>query len=163
MSAVAVTNTNVEVMKVLKEFRLIFKSVKRHFQWIEKQTGISGAQLWAMAAVVEQPGIRVTELGKAMAIHQSTTSNLVERLVQAGLLRRERSPKDQRVVNLFPTAKGSRLVKKAPGPVRGMLLDGLEKLTPADLSTLDSALATLIRQMDVKDANGQSVSLADDF
>ena len=74
-----------EVMQVLKEFRLIFKSVKRHFQWVEKQTGISGAQLWAMAAVVEKPGIRVTELGQTMAIHQSTTSNLVERLVQADL------------------------------------------------------------------------------
>ncbi len=143
-----------EVMQVLKEFRLIFKSVKRHFQWVEKQTGISGAQLWAMAAVVEKPGIRVTELGQTMAIHQSTTSNLVERLVQADLLRRERSNKDQRVVQLYPTAKGTRLVKKAPAPVRGLLMDGLEKLEPRELANLKNALAKLIDRMDARKVAG---------
>jgi DNA-binding MarR family transcriptional regulator len=161
MSAAVENQTSEDVMTVLKEFRLIFKSMKRHFQWVEKQTGISGAQLWALAAVVGQPGIRVTELGKSMAIHQSTTSNLVERLVQADLMRRERSAKDQRVVQLFPTAKGSRLVKKAPMPVRGVLMDGLEKLSPKELASLVSSLKTLIGKMDVKDASGQSLTLSD--
>lgn len=161
MSAAAKVQSNDDVMKVLKEFRLIFKSVKRHFQWMEKQTGVSGAQLWAMSAVVAQPGIRVTELGKSMAIHQSTTSNLVERLVQADLLRRERSAKDQRVVQLYPTAKGSRLVKKAPGAVRGVLMDGLEQLSAKELSALDSALSALIGKMDVKDSSGRRLDLSD--
>jgi DNA-binding MarR family transcriptional regulator len=161
MSAEVANQTSEDVMTVLKEFRLIFKSMKRHFQWVEKQTGISGAQLWALAAVVGQPGIRVTELGKSMAIHQSTTSNLVERLVQADLMRRERSAKDQRVVQLFPTPKGSRLVKKAPMPVRGVLMDGLEKLSPKELASLVASLKTLIGKMDVKDASGQSLTLSD--
>lgn len=161
MSVAVANQTSEDVMTVLKEFRLIFKSMKRHFQWVEKQTGISGAQLWALAAVVGQPGIRVTELGKSMAIHQSTTSNLVERLVQADLMRRERSAKDQRVVQLFPTAKGSRLVKKAPMPVRGVLMDGLEKLGPKELASLVVSLKTLISKMDVKDASGQSLTLSD--
>jgi DNA-binding MarR family transcriptional regulator len=161
MSSAEVTQPSEDVMNVLKEFRLIFKSVKRHFQWVEKQTGISGAQLWAMAAVVEQPGIRVTELGKTMAIHQSTTSNLVERLVQADLMRRERSAADQRVVQLYPTAKGTRLVRKAPVSVRGVLLDGLEKLNPKELAVLNASLRTLIDRMDVKDANGETLSLSE--
>jgi DNA-binding MarR family transcriptional regulator len=161
MSVAVANQTSEDVMTVLKEFRLIFKSMKRHFQWVEKQTGISGAQLWALAAVVGQPGIRVTELGKSMAIHQSTTSNLVERLVNADLMRRERSAKDQRVVQLFPTAKGSRLVKKAPMPVRGVLMDGLEKLSPKELAALVTSLKTLIGKMDVKDASGQSLTLSD--
>lgn len=161
MSSAEVTQPSEDVMNVLKEFRLIFKSVKRHFQWVEKQTGISGAQLWAMAAVVEQPGIRVTELGKTMAIHQSTTSNLVERLVQADLMRRERSAADQRVVQLYPTAKGTRLVKKAPVSVRGVLLDGLEKLNAKELAAINASLRTLIDKMDVKDANGETLTLSD--
>lgn len=161
MSSVEVTQPSEDVMTVLKEFRLIFKSVKRHFQWVEKQTGISGAQLWAMAAVVEQPGIRVTELGKTMAIHQSTTSNLVERLVQADLVRRERAAADQRVVQLYPTAKGSRLVKKAPVSVRGVLMDALDKLNPKELAQLNTSLKSLIEKMDVKDAKGQPVSLSE--
>lgn len=149
-----------DVMKVLKEFRVIFKSVKRHFQWMERQTGVSGAQLWAVSAVVAEPGIRVTELGRAMAIHQSTTSNLVERLVQGGLVRRERSARDQRVVQLYATAKGTRLVKKAPGAVRGVLVDALEKMENKELASLDVALGELIARMDVKDSGGVRLDLS---
>jgi DNA-binding MarR family transcriptional regulator len=145
------------VMTIFKGFRLIFKATKRHYRWLEQQTGVSGAQLWAIAAVVEQPGIRVTELGQLMAVHQSTTSNLVERLVQAGFLRRERSERDQRVVELFPTAKGVRLVRKAPAAVRGVLLDGLEKLGSRDLAALRGALGRLIEAMGVAANESESM------
>ncbi|MCE1172760.1 MAG: MarR family transcriptional regulator, partial [Azovibrio sp.] len=69
-------------MDVLKQFRSIFNTVKQHFQQVEAACRVSGAQLWALAVIVRQPGLRVSELAKAMAVHQSTTSNLVERLVE---------------------------------------------------------------------------------
>ncbi len=154
----AVSIPNDDAMTVFKEFRLIFKSMKRHYHLMEKQTGVSGAQLWAMAAVVEQPGIRVTELGKLMAVHQSTTSNLVERLVQAGLMRRERAAQDQRVVQLYPTTKGKGLIRKAPDAVRGILLDGLDKLGAKELAALHASLGKLIKVMGVSAEDADSAA-----
>ena len=75
-------------MQALQRFRLIFKSVKKHFLWVEQQTGVSGAQLWALAAVVKNPGLKVAELVSAQVIHQSTASNLVDKMVKQTYIRR---------------------------------------------------------------------------
>jgi len=149
------------VMAVLQDFRLIYKSIKKHFSWVERKTGVGGAQLWALGAVAESPGLRVTELARAMAIHQSTASNLVERLVQADLLRRERDERDQRVVRLHPTARSRKLLQSAPQPVRGVLPDALERMSPADLRRLHGLLGDMIGGMKVRDRGGRATPLAD--
>ena len=66
-----------EVIEALQSFRIIFRSVRRHFHEVEEQCGISGSQLWALSVVAQSPGIRVKDLARSMAIQQSTASNLV--------------------------------------------------------------------------------------
>ena len=148
-------------LNALQHFRLIFKSVKKHLLWIEQQTGVNGAQLWALAAVVDKPGLKVTELAKVLAIHQSTTSNLVEKLVKQKFLRRERNEMDQRIVHLFPEPKGVRLVKRAPKPLQGVLPDALRRLPATDLAQLNQLLMAVVSKMKVRDASGKTTPLAD--
>ena len=146
---------------VLQQFRMIFKSVKTHFRWVEQQTGVSGSQLWALATVAQSPGLRVSELAAALAIHQSTTSNLIDRLEQHKLLRRERSKPDQRVVRLFLTARGEKTVAAAPRPLEGVLPDALSRLSEAELAVLKAQLDGLTRLMKVRDITGKRTPLAD--
>lgn len=146
--------------EALEQFRVIFKSVKKHFLWVEQQTGVNGAQLWVLAVIVETPGIKVKELAKALAIHQSTASNLIERLAKQGLIRKERSQDDQRVVHLFPEAQGKILVKRAPKPLQGVLPDALSQMTSSDLVELNRLLIKLVSNMKVHDTSGKSTPLA---
>ena len=146
--------------EALQHFRVIFKSVKKHFHWVEQQTGVNGAQLWALAAVVKKPGLKVTELAAALAIHQSTASNLVDKLVKQGLLRRERGAEDQRIVHLYSSPEGIKLIKRAPKPLEGVLPDALSRLTASDLAELNLLLASVVRKMKVRDATGKSTPLA---
>ncbi len=148
-------------LEALQHFRLIFKSVKKHFHWVEQQTGVNGAQLWALAAVIENPGLTVNELAKTLAIHQSTASNLVDKLVRQKFLRRERSAEDQRVVHLIPESAGIRLVKGAPKPLQGVLPDALSRLSAAELTRLNALLSGVTRNMKVRDAKGKTTLLAD--
>ncbi len=148
-------------MAVLQKFRLIFKSVKKHFQWVETETGVSGSQLWALAQIAAAPGLRVTELARALVIHQSTASNLIDKLAQRKLLRRERTSADQRVVLLYLTACGQAVVAKAPRPFAGVLPDALARLPHADLCALDALLKALAQLMRVRDASGRRTPLAD--
>lgn len=134
-------------LDVLMKFRLIVNSAKRHFQWVERQCGISGAQLWVLWELQGRPGLRVTELAHAMAVHQSTLSNLVETLARAGLLRRERDDADRRVVRLVLTAAGARLLRRAPRPARGMLAEAMHALPRAQLSALDGLLQRVLDAM----------------
>lgn len=150
-----------EAMAVLQQFRFIFKSVKKHFQSVERETGVSGSQLWALAQIAAAPGTRVTELAQALVVHQSTASNLVDKLVQRQLVRRERTSSDQRVVRLHLTPRGKAIVAKAPRPFEGVLPDALMRLPHADLRALDAMLKTLAQLMRVRDASGRRTPLAD--
>ncbi len=148
-------------MAVLQQFRFVFKSVKKHFQWVEQETGISGSQLWALAQIGAAPGLRVTELARALVVHQTTASNLIDKLVQRKLVRRERKREDQRVVQLFLTQRGEAVIAQAPKPYEGVLPDALMRLPQAELARLDALLKSLTRHMRVRDASGRRTPLAD--
>lgn len=147
--------------EVLRKFRVIFRSVKRHFASIEKQCGLSGSQLWALAVVCAEPGLRVTALAHRLSVHQSTASNLVEALAQKGLLERRAGHGDGRATCLHPTAKGSRLVGKAPEPIEGLLPDALRHLDPDELVRLDASLQMLLTRMQQRDDRAAHTPLSD--
>lgn len=149
-----------QAMDVLQQFRFIFKSIKKHFQWVERETGMSGSQLWALATIAGAPGLRVTELARALAIHQTTASNLIDKLEQRKLLRRERASTDQRMVRLYLTKSGLAVVAKAPQPFEGVLPDALMHLPKAELRKLDGMLKSLTRHMQVRDVSGKRTPLA---
>ena len=139
---------------VLKLFRVIFQSVNRHSHEVERKAGIGGAQLWALAEISGRPSITVTELAKAMSIHQSTASNLLDKLVSQNYVARDRSDEDRRVVLLTLTQRGEEILHKAPLPHRGVLSDALLKMNEHDLAALQQSLETLIAQLEFKQLKG---------
>jgi DNA-binding MarR family transcriptional regulator len=134
--------------RVLRQFRVVFNSVKTHFQQIEKRVGIGGAQLWALSLIRDQPGRGVTDLARAMDIRQSTASNLVRSLVERGLITTQRQAPDRRSVQLHVLPSGRRLLAKAPGPFAGVLPGALARLDAAALHRLDRDLSALISALD---------------
>jgi DNA-binding MarR family transcriptional regulator len=147
-------------LEVLKKFRQVFRAAKVHFNSVEKRAGVTGAQLWALCELDDQPGVRVTDLAAAMALHQSTVSNLIDKLLRKRLIRRDRGDIDGRVVRLYLTATGEKVVRSAPQPARGVLPDALEHLPSAALKGLDQQLGNLLRRMKVK-ADGAMDSMGD--
>jgi len=137
--------------EVLKRFRLIFKEVQQHSQWVETNCGVSSAQLWAMWELSQNPGLRVTELAKAMSIHQSTASNLLEKLARKGLVKRERLNQDQRVVSVSLTEAGIETLKHAPSPARGILQHALFALPEDVLRSLSGNLGVVVAAMGITD------------
>ena len=87
-------------LDILKKLRIVIRAAQQHSSWIEKQCGVNGAQLWLMQALHETSGLRVGELAKKLAIHQTTTSNLLDDLEKRGYVVKARDPNDQRAVNV---------------------------------------------------------------
>lgn len=134
-------------LSVLQRFRVVIRTAQRHSQWIERQSGVTGAQLWAMQELSERPGLRVGELANLMALHQSTASNMIDKLESGELIRKERTAADQRVVRLYLTDKGADLLSRAPSPARGVLPEALRMLEGEELARLQAALDTLLGQI----------------
>lgn len=155
------SSKNSKMLDVLKLFRVLVKSIRGHYQVVENRSGVSGAQLWALAHVASNPGCRVGELARSLAIHQSTASNLIGRLESLGLLARNRLRHDQRTVELKLTAKGKRALARAPRPLIGVLQQALLDLPEARLDALREHLGALIGTMKVKDTRSRSTPLSD--
>src|SRR5580765_4595897 len=128
------------MLAVLKQFRVVIRNIKTHYQDVEKITGVSGAQLWALSVIASQPGIKVGELATALAIHQSTASNLLDRLSQLGYIERRREANDQRIVTIHLSKAGRTAVKNAPQPAIGLLQNALLSLSDESLAGLHAHL-----------------------
>ena len=132
------------MLAVLVQFRLLVRSMRKHYQSVERECGVTGAQLWAMAQIEATPRMTVGQLARDLAIHQSTASNIVADLERAALVSRARPREDQRVVCLTLTADGRRIMRRAPRPLRGALQEALMSLPPPRLAALNRDLASLI-------------------
>ncbi len=143
------------VAAVLAQFRVIFGSARDHSRRIEQQTGISGPALRALATISAQPGIGVTALARALLVRQPTASNIVEELVESGLVRRRRASADQRVVELLPSPRATRVLDAAPGPAVGVLPAALTALSAAELAALDALLAAVITHLGATDRDAR--------
>lgn len=144
--------------RVLRQFRMVFNAVKTHFQQVERTAGIGGAQCWALSVIAAEDGLGVTELARAMDIHQSTASNLVKTLVSRELVHTAKQAADRRIVQLRVTDKGREVLATAPGPFTGVLPQALARLDAETLCRLEEDLAKLITTLG-PDAGGANVPL----
>lgn len=136
-----------DAARVLRRFRQVFNAVKTHFQQVEKQAGVGGAQIWALSVVQANPDMGVNSLARAMDIHQTTASNLVKALVSAELLSAKKDGPDRRAVQLRVLPAGVAVLNKAPGPFAGVLPGALARLDAATLARLDADLSRLIGEL----------------
>jgi MarR family transcriptional regulator, organic hydroperoxide resistance regulator len=128
----------------LQNMRVVMRAAQRHSAQIEKQCGVSGAQLWVMQELHDQPGLRMGELATKMSLHQTTASNLVDALVKKTYVRKARDQPDQRVVTLTLTEQGQLVIADAPQPARGLLPSALAQLDAASLAQLNQGLTALL-------------------
>ncbi len=145
----AVTNA-----QVLRRFRVVFNTVRGHFQQVEKQAGVGGAQVWALSVIRDQPGIGMGGLAKSMDIHQSTASNLVKALQKKEMLSMTKAVVDRRNVELTILPAGLAVLAKVTGPFEGVLPEALGQLPPETLARMDRDLSELIQLLKADEKAG---------
>lgn len=138
-------------LAILKKLRIIIRTAAQHSSWIDKQCGVNGAQLWIMQELQDSGELRVGEITARLAVHQTTTSNLVDDLDKRGFVTKARSAKDQRVVTVMLTPIGVATLLKAPKPTRGLLPEALLQMKPKSLAALDLSLHNLLAEIETLD------------
>lgn len=135
-------------LRVLRQFRLVFNSVKSHFQQVEKQSGVGGAQVWALSIIAERPGVGVNDLARAMDVRQPTASNLVKALTDQGHIEVRKEGADRRAVQLYLLPLGAQVLQRTSGPFSGVLPEALAALEAPTLQRLEQDLELLIRALE---------------
>ena len=151
-----------ECREVLDAIRRLVQVIRRSAQVAERNVGLSAAQLFVLRKLAEVPSLTVGELASRTATSQSSASEVAHRLVQGGLVTRQRSIRDARSVELSLTAAGKELVARAPEAVQDHLLEALARMPSHDRVQLAELLNRLLEDTGIATAGPVKMLLEDD-
>lgn len=135
---------DVVVMEVMRSLRRIIKSIKDYSYEVSRKFGVTGPELWVLKTISTNGSVSPGHLSKKMYLHPSTITGVVDRLEKKFYVLRDRGQEDRRAVRVHLTAKGKKLVRKAPNPIQGKMIFGLRKLKREELNSIYDALKKLV-------------------
>jgi MarR family transcriptional regulator, organic hydroperoxide resistance regulator len=136
---------------IVQGLRRIVKALHSFSQDVYRQYGLTGPQLWALKTLQREGRLSAGQLARALAVHQSSLSILIDRLEKRGLVARVRSRGDGRFVLIEMTKRGLALSALAPEPAQGRLLHGLQAMSRAEVSQIRRAVDRMVQVMEAED------------
>jgi DNA-binding MarR family transcriptional regulator len=118
----------------------------RNFIRYARDSGLSMSQIGALFHIHHQGSCGVTDLGESLGVTSAAASQMLERLVQQGLILRSEDPIDRRVKQLVLTEKGSRVIQESIQARQGWLGDLPRMFSPNEKEQVVAALKILINK-----------------
>ena len=132
---------------VLDSLRRIVQTLRESSRRAEQRLGVSGAQLFVLEKLADGPSQSLNDLAARTFTHQSSVSTVVARLVEQGLVSRQRSAGDSRKLELVLTARGRRLAARTTGAAQEQLIRSIERMPASDRAHLARLLAQIVSGM----------------
>ena len=139
-----------DIREVLDSIRRIVSALRLFDREAEAGAGISGAQLFVLRQLDGAGGISVNELADRTHTHQSSVSVVVDKLVHRNLVRRTRSRRDGRSVELSLSSQGRKLLRRAPAAAQERMIAALAEFPPRRRRQLAGLLVDLIRKTGIE-------------
>jgi len=133
-----------DVRAALDAFRHIVQAL-RAGRAAEDHGGLGSAQLFALQQIAEHRDASINDVAALTCTHQSSVSVVIQRLVQQRLVAKVASDQDRRRQRLAVTAKGRRLLDRAPVAVQEHLIAAIAALPAADRRALARSLSAVAR------------------
>lgn len=116
--------------------------LSREFAGLFKSFGISDPQYNAMRIIAGagKAGVRMEVIGERMVAHDPDTTRLVNRLLKAGYVEKERLADDKRCSVVRMTEDGRALLRKLRKKVDGLHASQLGHMSEAELQVLNELL-----------------------
>ena len=103
-----VMNNKPDIEQLFVTMMQFGKLMSQHAQESHEERTATMLQLMALQYLIEQPNGTVTEVGNLLELSKSSSTQLVERLVKAGLVKRIHDEEDRRIVRLNITENGKK-------------------------------------------------------
>lgn len=142
---------DVMVAEIMDNIRRVFQVVNEQSKQVERDTGLTGPQVWGIKVIAEHGTIRVSDLAKKMYLHPTTVVGILDRLEKRGLVSRVRSTEDRRVVDVTLTEEGCKLVEKSPEVASNKITHGLASLSVSELTIIYHGLDRLAGILEATD------------
>ncbi|GAB4258287.1 MAG: hypothetical protein Kow0092_05820 [Deferrisomatales bacterium] len=137
--------------RILLRIRQLTRGIDQHSRSLIRDWGVTVPQLLCLRTVAERGPLTSGALAKAINLNRSTVSGIVDRLEKRGLLSRERSTEDRRVVRLSATPSALELLDRAPTLLQERFIARLNQLSPEKLAGIVQSLDFLADLLDVEE------------
>lgn len=87
--------------------------------------------------------LHVTQIGERLQIPRPRMTQLIDKLVDMGIVERERNDKDRRTINVTLSTSGKKFIKKHDKMIRNSMKQTLSYLDPEELQDLSVSLRRL--------------------
>ncbi|TDN91142.1 MarR family transcriptional regulator [Microbacterium sp. BK668] len=118
----------------------------------QRASGLSAVDLTALRHLVQghrdEQNLSPKNLIVMLDASSATVTNVVERLVQRGLVTRVQHPRDRRAHYLVPTEEAIRLVDESLMPHDAAVVSAIESLSPADAGVAAEAVLRIATRLD---------------
>lgn len=130
----------VRAKQLLQSYREVNRSLN---QFIREQTdglGLTPVQILTIRALAETPGMSLSELSGQIQLGCSTTSGVVKRLAEAGIVERERLDEDQRTIAIRLTEKGQNIIRQSDDEEESRLAKAVSRFMQLSAEDVDTLL-----------------------
>ena len=102
-------NQNTELMEIFAGLSQVTRCCRQDVAFCE---GVTFHQFMILDALAGKKEMQISDLHKLLAVEKSTTTRLVNPLIQKRLLKREKAQHDSRAATLILTADGKKIHQK---------------------------------------------------
>jgi DNA-binding MarR family transcriptional regulator len=134
-------------LDIHRQFEAFMQRSLRGIMGSMKQDGLSMPQIYTLMYLYHEGEVRISDVGVLMDVGKAAASQLVERLVQQGLVKRIEDESDRRAKKIRLQPKSLRLIEKGLGVQRRQMGELMRQLSPEQLHTVQKAFMYLIEAM----------------
>lgn len=136
--------------RILRSIRRIIRAVDVHSRKLSGTFQLTTPQLITLLCIVDEGPVSLSHISKRVNLSSSTIVGILDRLEAKGLVLRERSQIDRRLVFVHATKKGTTVARSAPSPLQDELLSRLNALPESEQLQLATALERIVELMHAK-------------
>lgn len=135
---------------ILVSLRRILRAIAIHSRQIATKHELTVPQLLVLREIDRDSDIPMGRLAERVSLSKATLSNIIDRLVRRGLVRRNRDARDRRIVHVRLTGEGAAILSQAPPLLQEHFIRELSRLDDERLAGIRSALDMVVSMMDAE-------------
>ena len=143
--------------EILIALRRIMRATDLQSQQLSRQSGLTVPQLLVMQAIAKEGSPSTSTVSRHIVVSQATVTRIIDRLERDGVVKREKSSKDRRVVNVSLTDTGIIKLDAAPEPLQAEFLRKYRELESWEQQMLKSSLLRIATMMDAEDLDAAPI------
>ena len=148
-----VTSENV-FYEIRKQIRKVEKCAYQYSQELRKSFGITGPQMGVLRMIPADSAIPLSEIVQKLGLHITTVEGIINRMQRHKFIKKQKSIKDKRVVEVSITEKGKKVLNEAPIGSMGRFYRNLKKISDQEAQQL---YQTLVRIVELYGASGKEM------